>query len=134
MITLVRALKNSLTLCCLLLTNISIKNEIINADLLKISEWFKANKLTVNPSKSNIIITTFKPNKPSITFEIFLNRTFILQTTIANYLGIITDSNLKFHHHILSLCGASAIPSVFRWLICIKLLETLKNKKKSNIR
>ena len=29
--------------------------EIINADLLKISEWFKANKLILNPSKSNII-------------------------------------------------------------------------------
>ena len=78
-------------------------NEIINADQLKISEWFKANKLKANPSKSNIIIITSQLNKPTVTVEIFLNSTLIPQTTPANYLGIIIDANLKFHRHILSL-------------------------------
>ena len=64
-------------------------NEIINADLLKISEWFKANKLTVNPSKSNIIIIKPKLNKPLGTIEIYLKSTLILQTTIANYSRIV---------------------------------------------
>ena len=33
------------------------------------------------------------------------------------------------------VCGASAIPSVLRWLICTKLLETPKKEKRSrNIR
>ena len=31
-------------------------SEVINADLQKISEWFKANKLTVNPFKSNTVL------------------------------------------------------------------------------
>ena len=34
--------------------------EIINAHLLKISEWLKANKLTVNQSKSNFIAIPFQ--------------------------------------------------------------------------
>ena len=68
-------------------------NEFINADLLKISKWFKTNKLTVNPYKSNIIIITPKLNKPPVTFEIYLNSTLISQTTTANYLGIIINCN-----------------------------------------
>ena len=32
-----------------------------------------------------------------------VSSTLIPQTTIANYLGIIINLNLKFHHHILSL-------------------------------
>ena len=82
---------------------VKLKNEIINANLLKISEWFKTNKLTVISSISNIIIIPPKLNKLPITIEIYLNRTLIPQTTTANYLGIIIDSNLKFHHHNLLL-------------------------------
>ena len=77
--------------------------EIINADLLKISEWFKANKLTVNPSKSNIIIISSKLNQLPITVETYLNYTLIPQTSTANYLGITIDTDLKFHNHIILL-------------------------------
>ena len=78
-------------------------NEIINADLLKIFEWFITNKSTVNPSKSNIVIIPPKLNKPPVTIDIYLNSALNPQTTTANYSGIILDSNLKFHHHMLLL-------------------------------
>ena len=55
----------------------------------------------VNPSKWGLIIISPKLNKPPVTYEIFLNSTTIPQTTTANYLGFIKDSNQKFHHHIL---------------------------------
>ena len=77
--------------------------EIINADLQKISEWFKANKLTVNPSKSNIIIIPPKLNQLPITVEIYLNHTLIPQTLATNYLGITIDTDLKFHNHVVLL-------------------------------
>ena len=46
-------------------------NEIINADQFKISEWFKANKLTVKPSKPNIFILTPTLNKLPVIFKVF---------------------------------------------------------------
>ena len=77
--------------------------EIINADQQKISEWFKANKLTVNPSKSNIIIIPPKLNQLPVTIKTYLNNTLISQTSVANYLGITIDTDLKFHNHIVLL-------------------------------
>ena len=62
--------------------------EIINADLQKISEWFKANKLTVNPSKCNIIIIPPKLNQLPVTIKTYLNNILIPQTSAANYLGL----------------------------------------------
>ena len=75
--------------------------EIINPDLQKISEWFKANKLTVNPSKSNIIIIPPKLNHLPVTIKTYLNNTLIPQTSAANYLGITIDTDLKFCNHIV---------------------------------
>ena len=75
--------------------------EIINADLQKISEWFKANKLTVNPSKSNIIIIPPKLNQLPVTIKTYFNNTLIPQTSAANYLGITIDTDLKFHNHMV---------------------------------
>ena len=46
--------------------------EIINADLQKNSEWFNANKLTVNPSKSSIIIIPPKLNQLPVTIKTYL--------------------------------------------------------------
>ena len=77
--------------------------EIINADMLKISEWFKANKLTVNPSKSNIIFISSKLNQLPVTIETYLNNTLIPQTATANYLGITIGADLKFNNHIILL-------------------------------
>ena len=71
--------------------NLQRLTEIINADLQKISEWFKANKLTVNPSKSNIIIIPPKLNQLPVTVKIYSNNTLIPQTSAANYLGITID-------------------------------------------
>ena len=77
--------------------------EIINADLQKISEWFKANKLTVNSSKSNINVIPPKLNQLPVTIKTYLNNTLIPQTSAANYLGITIDTDLKFHNHIVLL-------------------------------
>ena len=77
--------------------------EIINADLQKISKWLKANKLTVNPSKSNIIIIPSNLNQLPVTIKTYLNNTLISQTSAANYLGITIDTDLKFHNHIVLL-------------------------------
>ena len=77
--------------------------EIINADLQKISEWFKANKLIVNSSKSNIIIIPPQLNQLPVTVKIYLNNALIPQTSAANYLGITIDTYLKFHNHIVLL-------------------------------
>ena len=75
--------------------------EIINADLQKISEWFKANKLIVNPSKSNIIIIPPKLNHLPVTIKTYLNNTLIPQTSAANYLGITINTDLKFRNYIV---------------------------------
>ena len=77
--------------------------EIINANLLKISQWFKANKLTVNPAKPNIIIIPPKLTKSPATVESYLDSTLIPETLTVNYLVITISADLKFHNHILLL-------------------------------
>ena len=50
----------------------------MNKDLDNISKWFNLNILTVNPSKSNAVIISFKLNKPPPTIDLSLNNSSIL--------------------------------------------------------
>ena len=80
---------------------LSLKSKM-NVDLSNLMRWLSANKLTINPTKSNILIIPPKPNKPTFNVELFVNNSLIPQNTTARYLGVTIDDKLKFDLQILN--------------------------------
>ena len=85
------------------INDIKSKGKII---MTQLTNWFKANKLTLNSDKSSF--TIFKTSKkaiPNIPNQIeFLNQ-HIKRTSHIKFLGIILDENLTFNQHINELCN-----------------------------
>ncbi|XP_065645348.1 uncharacterized protein LOC136075839 [Hydra vulgaris] len=78
----------------------------MNTELIKISNWFKSNKLSINIEKTKWML--FYPNSkkkliPSITPPIFVDNIEIKRTKITKFLGIYIDENLKWKHHVNNL-------------------------------
>jgi len=67
--------------------------------LNKMVEWFTSNKLSVNESKTKLLIFGNPKNAAQVT----MNNTRLLPTTKAKYLGVTIDNKLKFHDHVISV-------------------------------
>ena len=65
--------------------------------------WVRANKLTFNPAKSNLLIITPKLNSPSINIDIQCTDGLIKSVNKAKYLGTLLDAKLTFSDHIKAL-------------------------------
>ena len=79
--------------------DISSKTNTINEELKEVSNWFKANKLSVNASKTNYMILGtphMTSRKTSDNSNIVLNDT-ILET---KFLGVLIDECLTWKNHI----------------------------------
>ena len=75
--------------------------------LKQLFDWFKANKLTINLSKT--CYTIFKNrNKriPDYMTSIKVDDIIIKRVRSAKYLGVILDENLNWHDHISDICSA----------------------------
>ena len=72
---------------CLIFTvsNPASLTTIMNTELQNLSIWFDFNKLTVNPSKSNLLIIPPKLNKPFPQTNVFLNNISIPQCINIKY-------------------------------------------------
>ena len=75
----------------------------MNKDLANVYNCSIANKLSLNPSKSNHLIISPKQNIQSPHFALIVNNLPILSYDKANYLGVFIDSRLNFHSHIKSV-------------------------------
>ena len=71
----------------------------IALDLNDRSEWFKANKLSLNVSKTNYI-TMQNTNEISINHTLKIGDETIKQVNTAKFLGIIIDDQLSWNAHI----------------------------------
>ena len=71
----------------------------LNSELAKLTDWLKANKLSINVSKTHYMVfhrSTRKLDKE----DILLDNTIIKQVTFTKFLRIIIDDKLKWIHHI----------------------------------
>ena len=74
----------------------------ITEDLGNISDWFKANKLTLNLNKTNYMIFNPKPNEP-IDTTIYFKSTAIPRVHNTKFLGIWLDDQLNWKCHLTHL-------------------------------
>ena len=76
----------------------------INLNLDQISKWLVANKLTLNVSKSNLVVF-----KKKVNLIININGEQISQKNFAKYLGFLIDRNLSWSVHILYIAKKVSI-------------------------
>ena len=82
----------------------NLKNRItaINNELKEITNWFKANKLSVNAKKTNFMImgTRQRNRNNDKDISIVLNDAQLDRVSSTKFLGVIIDENLTWKNHI----------------------------------
>jgi hypothetical protein len=81
--------------------NIEALVDIVNAELIKLTNWFTANRLSLNVKKTNFIVFC-NPNKKYKlnSVNILLNGNKIEQISHAKFLGVYIDERLNWGEHI----------------------------------
>ena len=77
--------------------------DLINNELMEVSNWFKANKLSVNASKTNYMILGtphMTLNKAHIDLKIILNNLVLQRVQTMKFLGVLIDECLTWKPHI----------------------------------
>src|SRR6218665_1920629 len=75
--------------------------EIMNSELIIIANWFKANRLSLNLEKTNLIIFSSLRKKLSTIKPLYINEIPIVQTRSSKFLGVIVDEHLTWRDHVL---------------------------------
>ena len=75
-------------------------NKFINIDLKNLTKWLHANKISLNVSKTEMVL--FRPKSKSMYFnlKIKLNRKQLYETNSVKHLGIRIDNKLNWKAHI----------------------------------
>ena len=80
-------------------SNFQILQETIQIEMNKIVDWLNLNKLSINTTKTKLIL--FKsPNKKKHELNFFVNNQSILQARSTTFLGVIIDEYLTWKDHI----------------------------------
>jgi hypothetical protein len=108
-----------------------IENQIglINTELNEVSNWFKANKLSVNASKTNYMILG-TPHMTSVKqTEIILNNTTLDRVKCTKFLGVLIDECLTWKNHIDCTCKTISrnigVMNKLKYYVPDRILHTL---------
>ena len=86
--------------------NLKSLEEMVNNELVKVSDWLNANKLTLNATKSNFVIFRRYQRKMdhSVNIQMFDNSNHFLTSLECKdhvkYIGVLLDSHLSWKYHI----------------------------------
>ena len=101
----------------------------INQDLANVSRWAKTNKLTINPTKSHLLVVSPYLNKPSPDALITLVSSTLKVEKSIKYLGINVDNQLLFGNHINQLrttvSRAVGIMTKIREFVPLRILKQI---------
>ena len=82
-------------------------NQILQHDLRNISEWFKANSLSLNLEKA--FVMQFNNNKEDLEIRLEINNRQLPKTDSTKFLGVTVESNLKWSAHVKNLLSKISI-------------------------
>ena len=80
--------------------NLPLLMNIINSEMNKLSEWFRANKLSINAKKSNYMIFRPRQKRQILDLTLELNGYKIDQVKEVMFLGVILDECMTWKPHI----------------------------------
>ena len=85
----------------LLVVNDSIKKlqKRVNLDLRFLCKWLKANKISLNASKTELLIFRHPNKQINYDLKIKIDGKKIIPSTSVKYLGILIDCHLNWHFH-----------------------------------
>ena len=88
-----------------MLTCLPISGSFANLprNLTRLSEWCKSNKLTINPSKNQLLVISPRMIELVMDFDVFLNGITVPLSNSVQYLGVTLDFKLTFKIHIKTL-------------------------------
>ena len=78
-------------------------NNYVNLDMKDLTDWLNANKISLNGQKTELVIFKHQRKKLDSEVNIKLNRERLYPTDSVKYLGIRTDKNLNWKHHVSDL-------------------------------
>jgi len=99
----------------------------INKDLSILNEWFKANKLSLNVSKTVYVLFSECTKRIPNGFDIKIGKSILQEKPYTTFLGLTIDSNLNWRHHIARVKGK--LKSSIYMLNRIKNIIPLENMK-----
>ena len=80
--------------------NLSFLIDQVNHELLKLSDWFAANRLSINFEKTKFMIFRPKQKSCNVDVNIVLSSHQISLTNEVSFLGVILDEHLSWKSHI----------------------------------
>ena len=80
--------------------NISQLYETINSDLELLTEWFRANKWSLNVGKTHYVVLKYNNLDITGSFEVKIGNKIIEKENCVKFRGILIDSKLEWHDHI----------------------------------
>ena len=84
-------------------SNLLLLENSVNRELVNVYEWTKANKITVNPKKTSVLIIPPKATSPPPNIHLIFNGSIIPINESVKHLGITIDKKLNFEIHIKQL-------------------------------
>ena len=78
--------------------NLRVLQACIDHDLTKLTDWFRANSLTLNINKTNLLLFDYW-KRESTTLEIHIDGTIIKSQKNTKFLGVILDNKLQWKDH-----------------------------------
>ena len=77
---------------------------MVNVELIKVDNWLRSNKLSLNYSKSTFMLTKSLQKNSNLSetcsFQIKINDSCFQRTKCAKYLGVLIDSSLEWSSHV----------------------------------
>ena len=95
--------------------------EILNSEMLKLTQWCRANKLSINFKKSNFMVFRPRQRRQTLDISIQIDNNVIERVKETVFLGVILDEHLSWKPHILSVSGKTlkSIGIIYKSSFCL---------------
>ena len=80
--------------------NLNVLYEQVNSDLKSLTDWFRANQLSVNPTKTKYILFSKKVTPMTDGLFLKIDNEKLEQVNSTKFLGVFIDSHLTWENHI----------------------------------
>ena len=92
--------------------NIDHLYQLVNADLNRLNDWFKANKLSLNVGKTNFMLISNLRNVKNNKHVLKIGDSVIERKQCVKFLGVYIDEHLAWHEHIQA-CKSKLISALY---------------------